>query len=200
MSIIPLPYPVGMPGLAVMVAGGLVFFATMLKTRRGARGAAGPATRRSRASIAGIALQMLGFASVGFGPVVATLPATSPLAILHAAIVAALMTVSVLLFVHATRTMGENWSFVARMRTGHELVTGGIFGHVRHPIYVGMAVFLIALAFAFGHLANLIVGVPLFAIGTWIRVHEEERLLRAEFGQAYEDYAARVKRFLPGLI
>jgi len=31
-------------------------------------------------------------------------------------------------------------------------------------------------------------------------VVEEERLLRAHFGPAYDEYAARVKRFLPGLI
>jgi protein-S-isoprenylcysteine O-methyltransferase Ste14 len=39
-----------------------------------------------------------------------------------------------------------------------------------------------------------------FALGTWIRIREEERLLRAEFGAAYEDYAARVKRFVPGIV
>jgi protein-S-isoprenylcysteine O-methyltransferase Ste14 len=143
---------------------------------------------------------MLGFTAVGFGPVVAALPATSPAAILQAVIVAALMTVSILLFMSASRAMGENWSLVARMRTGHELVTSGVFAHVRHPIYVGMGMFLIALAVAFGHIVNLVVGAPLFILGTWIRIHEEEKLLRAEFGQAYVDYAARVKRFLPGLI
>jgi protein-S-isoprenylcysteine O-methyltransferase Ste14 len=114
--------------------------------------------------------------------------------------VAALMGGSVLLFVAATRAMGANWSVVARMREGHELVTGGIFARLRHPIYTGMALFLIALAVAFGHERNLILGAPLFLLGTWIRVHEEESLLRAEFGQAYEAYALRVKRFVPGLI
>jgi protein-S-isoprenylcysteine O-methyltransferase Ste14 len=193
------PYPVGTPGLAVLAAGGILFFALLLKRRRGTRGE-GAAKSRSLASIAGILVQMLGFMTVGIGPILATLrPASAP-ALLHAAIVAALMGASVSLFFAATRAMGENWSFVARMRSGHELVTSGVFGFVRHPIYVGMALFLVALAFGFGHMANLVAGVPIFLIGTWIRVHQEEKLLRAEFGQAYEDYALRVKRFVPGLI
>jgi protein-S-isoprenylcysteine O-methyltransferase Ste14 len=32
-----------------------------------------------------------------------------------------------------------------------------------------------------------------------MRVSHEERLLKAQFGAAYDDYAARVKRFVPGL-
>jgi len=195
-------HPVGLPGLVIMMAGGLLFFASVVRMRIGARAPAAPAAakRRSSASAAGIFLQMLGFTATGFGLIQASLPAASPEAMLEAAAVAALMAGSVLMFVAATRAMGANWSVVARMREGHELVTSGIFAHLRHPIYVGMTLFLVALAIAFGHERNLVVGAPLFLLGTWIRVHEEEKLLRAEFGRAYGDYAARVKRFVPGII
>lgn len=194
------PYPVGTPGLAILTAGGILFAMAMLQSRRASRGPNAATARRSRASILGVALQMLGFFAVGLGPIVATLRPTSLPAILHAAIVAVLMFISVTLFVAATRAMGRNWSIVARMRSDHELVTQGIFAHLRHPIYVGMACFLFALAFGFGHMINLALGAPLFLIGTWIRVHEEEGLLRAQFGSAYSDYSKRVKRFLPGII
>lgn len=199
MRMIAHPYPVGTPGLALLAAGGMLFFAVLLQRRRAMRGETAP-EGKSRLSLVGIIAQMLGFGAVGLGTIVATLPPLSAPALLHAALVAAFMALSVALFVSATRAMGENWSLVARMRTDHQLVTSGIFAHLRHPIYVGMAMFLIALAIAFGHFVNLAVGIPLFLIGTWIRVREEERLLRARFGQAYEDYALRVKRFVPGLI
>ena len=194
------PNPVGTPGLAILTAGGILFFMALLQSRRASRGPNSATARRSRASILGVILQMLGFFAVGLGPIVATLRPTGFPAILHAAIVAILMFVSVALFVAASRAMGRNWSIVARMRSDHELVTQGIFAHLRHPIYVGMAFFLFALAFAFGHMINLVVGAPFFLIGTWIRVHEEEGLLRAQFGSAYSDYSKRVKRFLPGII
>jgi protein-S-isoprenylcysteine O-methyltransferase Ste14 len=194
------PDPVGTPGLAILTAGGLLFVMALLQSRRASSGPSAAPARRSTASIAGVALQMLGFFAVGLGPIVATLRPTGFPALLQAAIVAALMIVCVSLFVAATRAMGRNWSVVARMRSDHELVTQGVFAHLRHPIYVGMACFLFALAFAFGHMVNLAAGAPLFLLGTWIRIHEEERLLSAQFGAAYSDYAARVKRFLPGII
>jgi hypothetical protein len=76
---------------------------------------------------------------------------------------------------------------------------GGIFALLRHPIYAGMSLFLIALAAALGHLSNLILAAPLFLLGTTIRAIVEERLLRERFGEDYEAYARSVKRFIPGI-
>jgi len=191
------PQPVGLPGLAALTIGGLLFFANLVRARVGGGGAA---KRRSGLSTIGILIQMLAFFATGLGRVSAILPPASPVSLFEASVVAALMLAAVLVFVAAAKAMGANWSVVARMREGHELVTGGIFARLRHPIYAAMAAFLIAMSIAFGHEAQLIVAAPLFALGTWIRVREEEKLLRAEFGPAYEAYAARVKRFVPGII
>jgi protein-S-isoprenylcysteine O-methyltransferase Ste14 len=193
--------PVGLPGLIALVAGGLLFFASLAWTRIGAsKSGDGAAAKKSSRSRWGVFIQMLAFFSAGFGGIHLALPATSSLALGEGAAIAALMLLALGLFISAARTMGANWSIVARMREGHELVTGGVFGRLRHPIYTAMGAFLIAMAIAFGHEYGLILALPLFALGTGIRVHEEEKLLRGEFGAAYDDYAARVKRFLPGVI
>jgi protein-S-isoprenylcysteine O-methyltransferase Ste14 len=193
--------PVGLPALIALIGGLLLFFASFTWARRGAKGGGGEtAAKKSNLSRLGVFIQMLGFASVGFGKVLIALPATSPLALGEAAVVAALMLLALGLFTAAARAMGANWSIVARMREGHELVTAGVFAHLRHPIYTAMGCFLIAMAIALGHEFGLILAIPLFALGTSIRIREEEKLLRGEFGAAYDDYAARVKRFLPGVI
>src|SRR5436853_4305425 len=150
------PQPVGTPGLAAIVLGGLACCASLLATRIGA-GAPGSGDKRSARSAAGIALQMLGFAITGFGPVRASLAATGLPALAEAAAVAGLLLLSVLMFRSAARTMGANWSLVARTRADHQLVTDGIFARLRHPIYSAMALFLLALAIALGHEANLLV-------------------------------------------
>jgi protein-S-isoprenylcysteine O-methyltransferase Ste14 len=198
--ILSVSHPVGWPGLIAIMAGGLFFFASLIWTRIGASRGGGASARSSGLSRWGVFIQMLGFFSAGFGAVVVALPWTSREALLAGLAVAVLMLLAVLLFSAAARTMGANWSIVARMREGHELVTGGVFARLRHPIYTAMAAFLVAMAIAFGHLLGLILAVPLFALGTGIRVREEERLLKAEFGPAYDDYAARVKRFVPGIL
>jgi protein-S-isoprenylcysteine O-methyltransferase Ste14 len=190
--------PVGWPGLAALVVGGLCFFAALAKTRIGARGSGEPA-RSSPLSALGIALQMAGFFATGFGPMAITLAPAGAAALIEALAVAALFAASVLLFTAAAGAMGSNWSLIARTRADHQLVTEGVFARVRHPIYLAMTLFLLALAIALGHEANLLLGAPCFALGTWIRVREEEKLLRAQFGTAFDDYAARVKRFVPGL-
>jgi protein-S-isoprenylcysteine O-methyltransferase Ste14 len=193
--------PVGLPGLIALMAGGLLFFASLAWIRIGAgKGGGGETAKKSSRSRWGVFIQMLAFFSAGFGGIHLALPAASPLALGEAAAVAALMLLALGLFTSAARAMGANWSIVARMREGHELVTAGVFAYLRHPIYTAIGSFLIAMAVAFGHEYALILALPLFAIGTGIRVHEEEKLLRGEFGAAYEDYAARVKRFLPGII
>ena len=86
------------------------------------------------------------------------------------------------------------------VRAEPELVTSGPYALVRHPIYTAMFLMMIALAVGLGHVARLFIAVPLYALGTAIRVRVEERLLRSAFSPAYEEYAKRVKRFIPGVL
>lgn len=81
--------------------------------------------------------------------------------------------------------MGANWSIVARTRADHVLVQDGPFAHLRHPIYTGMALFMVALALALGHIRQLLPAAPFFALGTWLRIRSEEDLLRRQFAGAY---------------
>lgn len=156
--------------------------------------------RRAARSWLGVAIQAIGFLVVGYGPLHVALASDSALALAQAALVVALMALCVGLFLAASRAMGRNWSIVARTRNDHDLVTEGPFAWIRHPIYTGLFGYLLAMAIAFGHWGGLILGVPLYWIGTMMRVAQEERLLRAQFGNAYDGYARRVKRFVPGII
>lgn len=192
-------HPVGLAGVLIMSAGGVAFFLSVLQARRAIGGAGEAGARRSPASILGIGLQMLAFASAGFGRVRIEGSETAPERLAVAAAVAALIFGAVLIFRAAARAMGRNWSLVARTREDHELVQHGVFARIRHPIYLAMGLFLLALAVSLGHERNLLVALPLFALGTAIRVRIEEELLRDLFGAAYGDYSARVKRFVPGL-
>ncbi|MCW3848434.1 isoprenylcysteine carboxylmethyltransferase family protein [Sphingomonas sp. LB-2] len=196
------PQPVGLPGFLAMATGLAAFFLSLSFARRSMGGSGGGEARakRSALSVLGILIQMIGFTVVGMGPLRVELPPDSPLAIGEGAAVLALVGFTLAVFLASTRAMGRNWSLVARTREDHELVTWGPFAWVRHPIYAGLFAFMLALSLAFGHWRGLIVGVPLYWLGTGLRVVEEERLLRAQFGPAYDAYAARVKRFVPGLV
>jgi protein-S-isoprenylcysteine O-methyltransferase Ste14 len=75
------------------------------------------------------------------------------------------------------------------------LVTGGIFGRLRNPMYVALTLILVGLAFLLasdGMLAMTIVFVLTIHFGV---VRREERYLEAKFGEAYRQYKARVPRY-----
>ena len=190
--------PVGAPAPIILVAGLILFGLLVMIKSGGARDEAG--AKRSRLSVLGIAIQFLSFFAVGFGAITIGYASTSPEAIEQAGVTLVLAAITCGVFAASKHALGRNWSLVARMRTDHELVTWGVFAYVRHPIYSALFAWVIAMAVAFGHYWGLILAVPLYWIGTILRVREEERLLRAQFGADYDAYAKRVKRFLPGII
>jgi protein-S-isoprenylcysteine O-methyltransferase Ste14 len=194
------PHPTTEAALAALGLGLLVFLLALLLARSRKVAAPQVAEKRTSSSWAGVVIQGLGFFTVGFGPVVIAVDPSRARVLTGTIAVALLVLLTIGLFFAASRAMGRNWSIVARTREDHDLVTWGPFALIRHPIYTALFAWMIAMAIAFGHWRGLILGVPLYWIGTWMRVSKEEALLRAQFGAAYDAYAARVKRFVPGLI
>jgi protein-S-isoprenylcysteine O-methyltransferase Ste14 len=95
-------------------------------------------------------------------------------------------------------TLGRRFSGLVAIQPGHALVTHGIYGVIRHPSYLGLLINALGWVLAFrsivGILLTLLMIPPLVA-----RMNAEERLLRSEFGDAYDAYRARTSRLIPGL-
>ena len=183
---------------AAAVMGGLFFgaavFAKRLSTHRSAEGLT---AARSRLSIVGIGIQSASFVVAMAAPVKFSTPSESVRSFVLAAIVLALGVAGALLFDRSAKALGANWSLVARMHEEHQLVREGPFARMRHPIYFAMLLLLIALSIGLGHIWGLIAAIPLFVVGTLIRIREEERLLRQQFGDAYDSYARETPAFIP---
>ena len=76
------------------------------------------------------------------------------------------------------------------------IVDTGLYHYTRNPMYLGHLVFMLGLALTFRSwlaLAILVVN----AIWFDQRVRSDEARLEARFGDAYRDYKARVKRWIP---
>jgi len=113
------------------------------------------------------------------------------------AAVIALMGCAIWLFAASSSALGKNWSIVARMRSDHELVRNGPYGNVRHPIYLGLLLFMLAMAVAFGHWLQLILAVPIYLAGTQIRTRIEDHLLEQTFGDDFRAYRDSTPALLP---
>jgi protein-S-isoprenylcysteine O-methyltransferase Ste14 len=110
------------------------------------------------------------------------------------------LTVLGLLFtVWARVYLGRNWSGVVTIKADHELITGGPYGLVRHPIYSGLALAFVGTALVIGQWRGIL-AVTLALIAIAHRIVAEERFMREQFGAAYDTYAQRVRAFVPGLI
>ena len=80
-----------------------------------------------------------------------------------------------------------------------DLVTEGIYGHSRNPMYVGNLLIMLGLAVASNSWATILVAVPLGVFMYVSIVAAEEDYLRQRFGTAFEEYCRDVPRWLPKL-
>ena len=98
--------------------------------------------------------------------------------------------------VWARVTLGRNWSATITLKEGHELIERGPYCLVRHPIYTGLLAMFLATAIVFGHLGGFVAVVVAF-VSFWIKLSEEEKLMRQQFPEQYRSYEQRVKRLIP---
>jgi protein-S-isoprenylcysteine O-methyltransferase Ste14 len=189
--------PIAMAQVWLFSALALVFFGFLIRVMARRQSEAGG--RHATSSRLGIIVQGLGMAFVVPGAIRPALAWSSLAAIAACLAILLLMSGAIALFASSSTALGKNWSFQARTRSDHELIRSGPYAYVRHPIYLGMLLFMLAWAVALGHWANLVVAMPLFVIGTKMRTAAEDRLLEASFGQDFIAYRKSVPALFPRL-
>lgn len=101
------------------------------------------------------------------------------------------------LFFRSHSDLGRFWSPGLEIKEDHQLVTGGVFKWVRHPMYTAFVVIAIAQIFM---LQNWVIG-PAFllsAIPFYLqRVPREEKMLIKKFGARYLDYSSKTGEIFP---
>lgn len=97
----------------------------------------------------------------------------------------------------ARLTLGALWSSGVTRKADHEIVRAGPYGVVRHPIYSGLLLSVVATALLRGTVAAC-AGAACFVIGWVVKARLEERFLRRELGEdRYDAYARRVPMLVP---
>ena len=112
---------------------------------------------------------------------------------------AAVMLVGLSLTWWARIYLGPLWSSVITRKEGHKIIDTGPYALMRHPIYTGLIIALLATAAAEGR-ATALVGAALVVFGVWLKARTEERFLMAELGaEIYASYCRRVSMLIPFL-
>ncbi len=95
--------------------------------------------------------------------------------------------------------LGRLWSSAITRKEGHRIIDTGPYGLVRHPIYTGLIIALLATAAAEARVTALL-GAALIIFGLWLKARSEERFLTVELGpDAYGSYCRRVPMLIPFL-
>ena len=101
------------------------------------------------------------------------------------------------LFWRAHADLGLNWSPSLEIREKHELITQGIYGVIRHPMYASQWLLAIAQPLLLHNwiagFMNLLVFIPFYLL----RVQAEEKMMLDSFGTKYQEYMKRTGGVLP---
>lgn len=96
--------------------------------------------------------------------------------------------------------LATNWTNALnyQVKENHELVTTGIYGVVRHPIYLGGSLLVLGIELLVGSYLFLAFFVMFFM--AYIQGRKEEKILLDHFGKEYREYKQHTKMLIPLLI
>lgn len=93
--------------------------------------------------------------------------------------------------------LGRHWRAGAVVTEDHELVTGGPYGVVRHPVYTALLAMVLGSALLVARWWAGLLAVAVYVAGTELRIMVEDRLLLEHFGERFKRYQERTAAWLP---
>jgi protein-S-isoprenylcysteine O-methyltransferase Ste14 len=112
---------------------------------------------------------------------------------------AALAVASLVLLWKSHVDLDDNWTRTVALKERHVLVTAGVDGLVRHPMYLALWLLVASQALLLHNWIAGLAGLAAFAPMYVFRVPREEGLLRQQFGRAHASYCRRTPKHLPAL-
>jgi protein-S-isoprenylcysteine O-methyltransferase Ste14 len=108
-----------------------------------------------------------------------------------------LLASALFIFARAHRDLKSNWSPTLEIFAGHTLVTNGIYGYIRHPMYASQWLWVIAQILLLQNwLAgpiDLLIFIPFYIL----RVQAEEKMMLDTFGNQYGEYMRKTGGVIP---
>jgi protein-S-isoprenylcysteine O-methyltransferase Ste14 len=103
---------------------------------------------------------------------------------------------SVGLFAWAHVILGRFWSPHLQLRLSHQLITGGPYVRIRHPIYSAIVGWLMSLGLVAANWTPFVFAA-LATLHFLLKIQGEEKMMLEQFGDEYREYIKRTGRLLP---
>jgi len=90
----------------------------------------------------------------------------------------------------------ENTEINPTSATNRKLVTSGPFRFTRNPMYLSLVLVTLGIAFWVGAWPMFLAPLATFVTVKWFHIPFEEAKMRRQFGEAYDAYCGRVRRWI----
>ena len=100
------------------------------------------------------------------------------------------------LFAWTHAVLGRFWSSYLQLRPGHQLMTGGPYSRIRHPMYSAIVGWMMSLGLLASNWTAFVLAA-LAALHFTLRIQREEEMMLQQFGDEYREYMKRTGRLLP---
>ena len=108
----------------------------------------------------------------------------------------AMFIIGLIISVHAQVTINTNYSWTLEIREGHTLGENGLYKYVRHPIYLGTFIRIIAIPIYASSLPGFLLALLSVPVLNY-RIGIEEKMLIEEFGEDYIRFKERTWKLFP---
>jgi protein-S-isoprenylcysteine O-methyltransferase Ste14 len=108
-----------------------------------------------------------------------------------------LILLALLVFWRSHADLGLNWSPSLEIRTEHKLITNGIFGYIRHPMYASQWIWVIAQPLLIQNWIAGFLDLFVFIAFYFLRVRAEEKMMLDTFGDEYCEYMNKTGAVIP---
>lgn len=100
----------------------------------------------------------------------------------------------------AVLTLKRAFTLSVQTTKDQHLITKGVYRIARNPAYTGSIVSLLGIALAYRNILGVVFVLLLCLICYGVRIHVEEKALKAQFREEFEQYCAVTKfRLIPGI-
>jgi protein-S-isoprenylcysteine O-methyltransferase Ste14 len=104
---------------------------------------------------------------------------------------------AVFVFARAHLDLKSNWSPTLEIFEGHILVSSGIYGKIRHPMYASQWLWVVAQILLLQNWLAGPIGLIVFIFFYILRVPAEEEMMLDTFGDRYREYVEKTGAVIP---
>lgn len=99
----------------------------------------------------------------------------------------------------AAKTLGEFYTRTLQITDGQKLVDATPYNLIRHPGYLGTLLLNAGAGLALMNAISFYVAGMAGLLSKMYRIHAEDKMLAAEFGESFEQYSGKTWRLIPYL-